>query len=253
MDYDGIRSDYAVTATYGRNAVWSDYEFVTHNGGGTDSSGNVTTTANGGVSAGGATGKIGEATEFDGSNDNFTTNYVPSSAIGSGDLTVSILIKAPSPGTNGWPLVMSDNAGYSNSIGFRASAGSANLLIFFRDGSSGNAGPSASGVIDDTWHFIHLTRSGTTAISYIDGALEDSVTNSEIASDGGNGLIIGQTGGQYFDGLLDEVRISNSVLTVNWITTEHNNQNDNGSFWEATDAGGGAAAQVARRGAVMMM
>jgi len=251
---DGSSADYAVTATYGRNNVWSGYKFASHNGGGTDSSGNVTTTANGGVSAGGATGKIGEATEFDGSNDNFTTNYVPSSAIGSGDLTVSILIKAPSPASNGWPLVMSDNAGYSNSIGFRTSSGSANLLIFFRDGSSGNAGPSASGVIDDTWHFIHLTRSGTTAISYIDGALESSVTNSEIASDGGNGLIIGQTGGQDFDGLLDEVRISNSVLTANWITTEHNNQNSYSTFYSvAAVAGGSTPAQAARRGAVMMM
>ena len=41
--------------------------------------------------------------------------------------------------------------------------------------------------------------------------------------------------------------------SADWTTTEYNNQNSNGSFWEATDAGGGAAAQVARRGAVMMM
>ena len=30
VDIDGVRSDYAVTDTYGRNAVWSDYAAVYH-------------------------------------------------------------------------------------------------------------------------------------------------------------------------------------------------------------------------------
>ena len=75
VDWDGVRSDYAVGATYGRNAVWVDYEFVSHDGGGTDSTGNHSTTAEGGVTSGGITGKIGVGTSYDGSNDGFDTGY----------------------------------------------------------------------------------------------------------------------------------------------------------------------------------
>ena len=72
---DGSSSDYAVGATYGRNAVWVDYEFVSHDGGGTDSTGNHSTTAEGGVTSGGITGEIGVGTSYDGSNDGFDTGY----------------------------------------------------------------------------------------------------------------------------------------------------------------------------------
>ena len=49
VDWDGVSADYAVTDTYGRNAVWSSYSTVIHNGGATDSTGNSTLSANGGV------------------------------------------------------------------------------------------------------------------------------------------------------------------------------------------------------------
>jgi hypothetical protein len=52
--------------------VWSDFAFVSHDGGGgTDSSGNATTTAQGGVTSGGVAGKIGNATDYDGGDDFF--------------------------------------------------------------------------------------------------------------------------------------------------------------------------------------
>ena len=40
IDYDGVRSDYATDATYGTENVWSDYAYVSHDGGLTDSTGN---------------------------------------------------------------------------------------------------------------------------------------------------------------------------------------------------------------------
>ena len=57
-----------------------------------------------------------------------------------------------------------------------------------------------------------------------------------------------------FDGRIDEARMKNGALSANWITTEYNNQNAEATFWGTwTDAGGGPAAQAARRGVVMMM
>jgi uncharacterized membrane protein len=47
VDWDGVRSDYAVSATYGRNAVWVDLALVNHfETATTDSSGNNTGTVN---------------------------------------------------------------------------------------------------------------------------------------------------------------------------------------------------------------
>ena len=38
-------------------------------------------------------------------------------------------------------------------------------------------------------------------------------------------------GGQYFNGSLDEVRISNTVRSADWIATEYNNQSSPSAFY----------------------
>ena len=34
----------------------------------------------------------------------------------------------------------------------------------------------------------------------------------------------------FFNGIIDEVRISNSITSFDWVSTEYNNQNDPSSF-----------------------
>jgi hypothetical protein len=68
VDWDGVRADYAVGDTYGRNAVWSDYAAVYHMDSlTTDYSGNSKTLTNTN-SVANATGKIGQAADFGTSN-----------------------------------------------------------------------------------------------------------------------------------------------------------------------------------------
>jgi len=57
---------YAATGTYGSQAVWADYHFVAHDGGDTDSTGNVTATVIGTPlpTIGAATGIVGDATQY---------------------------------------------------------------------------------------------------------------------------------------------------------------------------------------------
>jgi len=57
---------YVATDTYGSQAVWADYHFVAHDGGDTDSTGNVTATVIGTPlpTIGAATGIVGDATQY---------------------------------------------------------------------------------------------------------------------------------------------------------------------------------------------
>ena len=43
-------------------------------------------------------------------------------------------------------------------------------------------------------------------------------------------LNIGLYQGEYFDGSIDELRVSNTAWSPNWIATGYNNQNDSNSF-----------------------
>ncbi len=72
------------------------------------------------------------------------------------------------------------------------------------------------------WHHIAATYDGATMKLYIDGVLDNSTSKSLSIPDSANSLFIGTTGGGresgiaqgYFDGLIDEVRISNTPRTT---------------------------------------
>jgi len=238
MDYDGIRSDYAVTATYGRNAVWPDYEMVLHMNSLTDSSANATVTNSGATLA---SGIMGDGYDF--SSDRLATTtfthgtYVAIGRDATNDGNLSVFMAGPSPG--GW---LNTNLGFT--------VGVWNKVDVVYNGSS------LIGYLNAT-AFTPASKTGSYSRTIQSWVNPDSLKDySAITGVDGGGIAIGDrirtTSNWPLDGKLDEFRVRFSAITANWITTEYNNQNANGSFWEATDAGGGAAAQAARRGAVMM-
>lgn len=89
--------------------------------------------------------------------------------------------------------------------------------------------PNSTKIISDTtqWHYIALTKSGTTGNFYFDGAL---VTSSSFANNPyiWNSLLLGATQGCVscspvadFNGLIDEVRVSNIARTSSNIATAY--------------------------------
>ena len=258
VDWDGVRSDYATTATYGSEAVWVDYELVSHDGGGTDSAGNYTPSANGGVTIGGATGKIGNATDFDGSNDYIDLGNLR--LITSESNTHSVSMWFQWDATNGVvDYIYSSSSGSNDraSINIDTRAGQEYFSASVYDGSF--AGKSAPQTDLDFVNYFHTAYSYNASLGSIDVWLNSTAltgTDSTGTSSDTHSNISGRANGDFlFNGRTDEFRVRESVYAANWITTEYNNQNANGSFWEATDAGGGGStpAQAARRGAVMMM
>ena len=52
-------------------------------------------------------------------------------------------------------------------------------------------------------------------------------------------------GGSVFNGLIDEVRISNTARSPSWILTEYNNQNNPSTFYTiGSEQGGGGSSPV---------
>ncbi len=238
-DYDGIRSDYATTATYGAEAVWADYALVWHGESTTDSSGNTTLTANGGVSAGGVTGQIGDATTFDGSSDYYAVANTTELAQ-SGNVYLSAWARGTT-NSLGPHLFGGYNQTYYNGYAIQLQANTQKFRLW--DGN----GWRASSVDVSTTTFQHLAAriDGSAWKLFHNGSSNTSgsgagpSTNNNAMSIGGRGATLND---RTWDGDIDEMRVRRDVtnITDNWVTTEHNNQSDVASFFgTVTDAGGG--------------
>ena len=171
---DGTSSDYAETATYGRNNVWQDYEAVFHLDDGADSAGNAGTLSTNGTSSFGNTGKIGDAADIASGN----SNYLNISSSGIADFTTSTALTAQF-----WVNRDSDNTtdtyeeiylSVARPDGFTIGLGAGGNLTLYTDGGNtgGRAGAATLGL--SSWFMSHISwdQPNTTVRHYIDGLLD---------------------------------------------------------------------------------
>jgi hypothetical protein len=85
------------------------------------------------------------------------------------------------------------------------------------------------------WQHLVGTWDGTTVKVYRNGTLAGSNSQAYSVSNSGYSTKIfvdGAVSSYYnFDGMIDEVRISNSARSADWVATEYNNMNSPGSFY----------------------
>ena len=250
VDYDGVRSDYAVGDTYGRNAVWSDYDAVYHlqeavnntSGGYKDSTGNGNDATGNSMALTEVAGAFGgNGQDFDGSADYIDAPRSTSlnNPTTTNALTLSVWIRKDSAsdssqaypisyGVNEWNIILGFTTNlfetYWNTINIR-----------------NNLGATSS----TDWNYFVGSFDGTanTFLGYINNTQTTNITETgNLAVRTGQGLGIGAypSGANYFNGKIDELRIRSAALSANWVTTEYNNQSDEATFWGTwTDAGGG--------------
>jgi len=272
MDYDGIRSDYAVGDTYGRNNVWSGEKVVYHLDGLTDSTANGHTLTNTNTVTFGA-GKIENSASSGTSNSNRDLNQ-STEMINNSQFTAGWSVRSwvrfntlpsTSDGDLRWLLYLVASGGASK----RKEVGLAYKGFGSDKGFTVRLYGSSPTIIDtkivttvDTWVKYDVQYTGSNIEVYLDGTkvINQAYSWSDLGFNPHAKRFdifgIETYGGGFSSSKVDEVRVRNSgSYSTDWITTEYNNQNANGSFWEATDAGGGGStpAQAARRGAVMMM
>jgi hypothetical protein len=228
-------SDYAVSATYGRNAVWSDYDAVYHMN--EDPSGSApqmidsTGNSNDGTSAGSmtsgdlVTGKLGEGIDFDGTNDYIDLANRIVNATGN----VSYSSWAKPNTTSGVRVLAALAAGTAYRSGlyqpdnvYRFSVNSASTFI------------STSSANVNNWTYLVGTYDTSTTRLYAAGSQVASSSSAQTTLTTETAFI-GSRGGVdlFFSGVLDEIRFTNSVLSANWITTEYNNQSSPSTFYSA--------------------
>jgi glucose/arabinose dehydrogenase len=165
-------------------------------------------TINGPVSSAG--GKFGRALSFDGSNDRVD---VPDAA--SLDLTTGMTLEAwVKPTTNvGWRTVLMKERGTDLLYALYASNGSKPRTENFTSVENTAAGTAALPL--NAWSHLAATYDGTNLRFYVNGALVTTKATTGAMPNTANPLRIGGNAvwGEYFSGLIDEVRVYNRALT----------------------------------------
>jgi hypothetical protein len=171
-----------------------------------------------------AIGKIGQGLSFDGGDD-----YVDSGSQSSLDLSVltaAFWVKAPKQINSSSRLLDKLN---QNVAGWNVQTNGDGPGIQLRiDTSAGvNQLPVAiNGVLNNTWHHVAIVISGGIAAGYLDGVVSNSGTYSQgTGLSAAVNLLIGARNGSSssrFNGLMDDVRIYNRVLSKDEIKRLYN-------------------------------
>jgi hypothetical protein len=243
--------DPAITTTQESiTAVWSNgFAAVWHlSGVFTDSTTNANTGTNSGTAPTG--GQIGEARSFDATNDVIAVGTGASiDDLFTGGGTVEAWFRAAGfgEGLKGRILEKGDN-GIGETSGWYLSVDNENTAgaMLFGHASTAGAGlggwntPASSVALNAWTHVAVVYDKGSTGNDpsiYINGA---AMTLTQRASPGGNMVSDGAytarlgnrgAGDRTFNGRLDEVRLSTSARSPDWIATSHRNQSDPGGFY----------------------
>jgi hypothetical protein len=94
----------------------------------------------------------------------------------------------------------------------------------------------ASGIVADTWYHVAVTYNLVNIIFYIDGAELSSHARTTAIDVSSNNLFLGAlnqlgTAIVKFNGTLDEMRISDTARSADWISAQYNNQDSPSTFY----------------------
>ena len=238
----------SATDQQNKTGVWdSNYSGVWHLGDGSTltandstSNGNNASSLNG---ASAAAAQIGGGASFSaGSSQHIDTGDTSSLQI-TGSLTAETWINVTGDGIN-YPRFL--GKGSINSTGwffFKLNATDDHILFQVQ----GTNLASTNAVSRNAWHHVVGVYDGSQMKLYIDGASAVSPgTKTGAINTSGHNLQIGaeSAGGSWLQGDMDEVRVSNTSRTGDWIATEYNNQASPGTFYSLSGAQGGSGSVV---------
>lgn len=190
--------------------------------------GGHTGTASGMTSADLVTGKIGTAYSFNGSSKKITANAVSVT----GPFTLSAWVKLGATGLD-QKVMTNQAAGGGTSGGYKLGVYTTNIP----ESESGIATtrfstPNPTAFASGAWHYIQSVYTGTTLSTYVDGTQYKILTTSNNPSVNTSFYIgVGEAGTSfYFNGVIDEPRVSNVAKTADWLKAEYVNQNNPVTF-----------------------
>jgi hypothetical protein len=189
-------------------------------------------TQNGNSSAG---GKISGAQDFDGSQDWIEVPNSSSLDITGDEITLSAWVKMDATQTADAGII---NKSYSNNYNYMLNVQSNDVGDFRVKTPSGTTYLDGSTILNvGQWYFLYGIYDGANAKVYLDGAEDGSdIRTGNIESSGAAPVVLGRrrvyptVDDRFFNGFIDEARISNVARSVAWMTTEYNNQSDPDTF-----------------------
>lgn len=113
------------------------------------------------------------------------------------------------------------------------------LCFYYAEGTWINVAATTESYVGAGWHYFCFTVTAGTQLVYVDGVQVASGSNSpgiEYAN-GANTFIAHHGNGQTsfdFGGYIDEVRVSSSIRSADWITAEYNNQSSPSTLYSVS-------------------
>lgn len=226
--------------SFGSQAVWdSSFKIVSHlqqdpSGGApqmTDSTSNANSgTSSGMVSGDSVTGKITKGLNFDG-----TDNYISTPSLtwhSSNSFTFEAWVKGAAQTL---AMIIARKTGVNPDC-YISSGNSNNTKARFwvADLTTNNGGvESTATAFDSTWHHISGAFSNGSTVLYVDGESSGTNTNMSISLSGAEVLYYGARNvvpSEFFNGTIDEVRVSNTAKSADWVKASYNSQNSPSTF-----------------------
>jgi hypothetical protein len=244
---NGTSADYAVTDTYGRNAVWSDYAVVYHtetNANDSTSNGRNGTVVSATFGSGGKIANRIDITPAANSGINITGYDMPTGAAAK-----SFTFWANLDALRREWFVAGGTDSANNAFGLFLNGGSGvDNLVFFANGGANDIDYGTGQLTTATWTKITITYDGTNVRYYKNGSLINTTARTLNTTNTSAGTLVGNRktdeANSRYDGKLDEVRFMNGSWSTDWETTEYNNQNSPATFYtigamEEEGGGGG--------------
>jgi len=226
--------------------VWTNYEMVHHMNGANEAGCDDSTDNNHDVTSSGGTPayqefeNIGYSIRFAGASDYLSIPDDDDLSFGSDvAFTISAWVNYDADTGN---IIMA-KYGTKNEYFFYIAGGGGYPCLEFYDTNGKNVNRKTSdNIATDTWKYLTIGYNGNTLATgiypYIDGSINlgstyDAGYSSMTASDGP--LYIGKTfwgDNDFFNGHLDELRISRKILSDEYISTDYNTMNSPSTFYE---------------------
>ena len=208
----------------------SDYVLVQHLQETTGTHYDSTSYGNNGTAMGSlnqnAEGKIDGADEFDGSTNCYVQIADDDSLDGMSALTIEAWVKQSSYHANG---IVNKNA----NDGYMLQGWSDQRMYFAVSGTTDRAMTLAGSYPLNQWYHLVAVSTGTQLLIYVNGTQRASSNKTTGVQASTAPVQIGWAGGgtaYYFIGFLDEVRISQTARSEDWINTAYSNQNNPSTF-----------------------
>jgi len=167
-----------------------------------------------------AVGIANGADEFDGSNDCVPVYHNDSLNFGTGDFTISAWINTSECGD--CDILRKGNMVSAPQANYKMEVNNNKIVATLQGSNSGSSGnlATASDYTDGLWHHAVMMRNSGVLTLYVDGELEgtDSAAEKNLVNDAN--MSIGSKDGcadDHFNGFIDEVRISNTARSPDWI------------------------------------